>query len=99
MKAVLFGSIGTLIGTSDIQRKSFNLAFKKYFLIALLFLLMSGMCEDDAIEVEVADNFVNTFHITDKGSFSEFFQTGEVDLGDLIEKHGDVLKSLSLIHI
>ena len=29
MKAVLFGSIGTLIETSDIQRKSFNLAFKK----------------------------------------------------------------------
>jgi hypothetical protein len=75
---------------------NFNLAFKKYFLIALPFLLMSGMCEDDAIEVEVADNFVNTFHITDKGSFSEFFQTGEVDLGDLIEKHGDVLKSSNL---
>ena len=29
MKAVLFGSIGTLIETSDIQRKSFNLAFEK----------------------------------------------------------------------
>ena len=29
MKAVLFGSIGTLIETSDIQRKSFNHAFKK----------------------------------------------------------------------
>ncbi len=29
MKAVLFGSIGTLIETSDIQRKSYNLAFKK----------------------------------------------------------------------
>ena len=29
MKAVLFGSIGTLIETSDIQRKSFNLAFNK----------------------------------------------------------------------
>ena len=29
MKAVLFGSIGTLIETSDIQRKSFNLAFHK----------------------------------------------------------------------
>ena len=29
MKAVLFGSIGTLIETSDIQRKSFNMAFKK----------------------------------------------------------------------
>ena len=29
MKAVLFGSIGTLIETSDIQRKSFNLAFSK----------------------------------------------------------------------
>ena len=29
MKAVLFGSIGTLIETSDIQRKSFNLALKK----------------------------------------------------------------------
>ena len=28
MKAVLFGSIGTLIETSDIQRKSFNRAFK-----------------------------------------------------------------------
>ncbi len=29
MKAVLFGSIGTLIETSDIQRKSFNRAFKR----------------------------------------------------------------------
>lgn len=29
MKAVLFGSIGTLIETSDIQRKCFNEAFKK----------------------------------------------------------------------
>ncbi len=29
MKAVLFGSIGTLIETSDIQRKSFNQAFKR----------------------------------------------------------------------
>ena len=29
MKAVLFGSIGTLIETSDIQRKSFNHSFKK----------------------------------------------------------------------
>ena len=29
MKAVLFGSIGTLIETSDIQRKSFNDAFKR----------------------------------------------------------------------
>ena len=29
MKAVLFGSIGTLIETSDIQRKSFNQAFEK----------------------------------------------------------------------
>ena len=29
MKAVLFGSIGTLIETSDIQRKSFNYAFKR----------------------------------------------------------------------
>ena len=29
MKAVLFGSIGTLIETSDIQRKSFNHAFKR----------------------------------------------------------------------
>ena len=29
MKAVLFGSIGTLIETSDIQRESFNQAFKE----------------------------------------------------------------------
>ena len=29
MKAILFGSIGTLIETSDIQRKCFNEAFKK----------------------------------------------------------------------
>ncbi len=29
MKAVLFGSIGTLVETSDIQRKSFNHAFKR----------------------------------------------------------------------
>ena len=29
MKAVLFGSIGTLVETSDIQRKSFNHAFKE----------------------------------------------------------------------
>ncbi len=29
MKAVLFGSIGTLIETSDIQRESFNHAFKR----------------------------------------------------------------------
>ena len=29
MKAVLFGSIGTLIETSEIQRKSFNQAFEK----------------------------------------------------------------------
>ena len=29
MKAILFGSIGTLIETSDIQRESFNEAFKE----------------------------------------------------------------------
>ncbi len=29
MKAILFGSIGTLVETSDIQRKCFNKAFKK----------------------------------------------------------------------
>ena len=28
MKAVIFGSIGTLVETSDIQRQSFNQAFK-----------------------------------------------------------------------
>lgn len=28
MKAILFGSIGTLVETSELQRKSFNLAFK-----------------------------------------------------------------------
>jgi beta-phosphoglucomutase-like phosphatase (HAD superfamily) len=28
-KAVLFGSIGTIIETSDLQRKAFNQAFKK----------------------------------------------------------------------
>jgi len=28
-KALLFGSIGTLVETSEIQRKSFNEAFKK----------------------------------------------------------------------
>ena len=30
MKAILFGSIGTLVETSEIQRNSFNLAFKKF---------------------------------------------------------------------
>ena len=29
-KAVIFGSIGTIVETSDIQRKSFNLAFKEF---------------------------------------------------------------------
>ena len=29
-KAIIFGSIGTLLETSDIQRKSFNKAFKKF---------------------------------------------------------------------
>ena len=29
MKAIIFGSIGTLVETSDIQRQSFNLAFKE----------------------------------------------------------------------
>ena len=29
MKAILFGSIGTLIETSNIQRESFNQAFKE----------------------------------------------------------------------
>ena len=28
MKAILFGSIGTLVETSEIQRKSYNLAFE-----------------------------------------------------------------------
>jgi len=28
-KAILFGSIGTLIETSDLQRESFNEAFKE----------------------------------------------------------------------
>ena len=30
LKAIIFGSIGTILETSDIQRKSFNKAFKKY---------------------------------------------------------------------
>ena len=30
MKAILFGSIGTLVETSEIQRNSFNLAFKEF---------------------------------------------------------------------
>jgi len=29
MKAIIFGSIGTLVETSEIQRKSFNQAFKE----------------------------------------------------------------------
>ncbi len=29
-KAIIFGSIGTVLETSDIQRKSFNKAFKKF---------------------------------------------------------------------
>ena len=29
MKAIIFGSIGTLVETSDIQRQSFNHAFKE----------------------------------------------------------------------
>ena len=28
-RSIIFGSIGTLVETSDIQRKSFNKAFKK----------------------------------------------------------------------
>jgi len=31
MKAILFGSIGTLVETSELQRQSFNLAFKEIF--------------------------------------------------------------------
>ena len=30
LKAIIFGSIGTILETSDIQRKSFNKAFKKF---------------------------------------------------------------------
>ena len=30
MKAILFGSIGTLVETSEVQRNSFNLAFKEF---------------------------------------------------------------------
>ncbi len=30
MKAIMFGSIGTLVETSEIQRKSFNMAFKEF---------------------------------------------------------------------
>ena len=33
MKAIIFGSIGTLVETSDIQRQSFNQAFKECDLI------------------------------------------------------------------
>jgi len=29
-KALLFGSIGSIVETSEIQRKSFNKAFKQY---------------------------------------------------------------------
>ena len=29
-KSIIFGSIGTIVETSDIQRKSFNKAFKKF---------------------------------------------------------------------
>ena len=29
-KALLFGSIGSIVETSEIQRKSFNEAFRKY---------------------------------------------------------------------
>ena len=29
MEAILFGSIGTLVETSELQRQSFNLAFKE----------------------------------------------------------------------
>ena len=32
-KAILFGSIGTLIETSDLQRESFNEAFKEACLL------------------------------------------------------------------
>ena len=31
-RAIIFGSIGTIVETSDIQRKSFNKAFKKFSL-------------------------------------------------------------------
>ena len=68
----------------------------KYLLMALPLMLMSGMCEDDSIEVEVSDKITNTFHVKDSGSDSEFIETGEVDLGDLIAKYGDVLKSSNL---
>ncbi len=74
----------------------FKLLRKKSLLITLPFLLMSGMCEDDAIEVEVADEFVNTFQVLDRGSYSDFMSSGEIDLGDLIAKYGDVLKSSNL---
>ena len=30
MKAIMFGSIGTLVETSEIQRQSFNMAFKEF---------------------------------------------------------------------
>ena len=30
MQAIFFGSIGTLVETSEIQRKAFNTAFKEY---------------------------------------------------------------------
>lgn len=72
---------------------SFKLLRKKSLLVALPFLLMSGMCEYDSIEVEVADEFVSTFQILDLGSESEFMSSSEIDLGYLISEYGDVLKS------
>ena len=74
----------------------FKFLRKKSLLIALPFLLMSGMCEEDPVEVEVADEFVNTFQVLDRGSDSEFKSSGKIDLEDLIAKYGDVLKSSNL---
>ena len=37
IKAILFGSIGTLVETSDIQREAFNTAFKLTGLTARIF--------------------------------------------------------------
>lgn len=77
----------------------FKFLRKKSLLVALPLLLMSGMCEDDSIEVEVADDFVSTFQILDLESDYEFISSGEVDLGDFISKHGDILKSSNLENV
>ena len=50
MKAILFGSIGTLVETSEIQRKSYNLAFEKvgvewYWNTATYCNLLSGLSD------------------------------------------------------